>query len=569
MTADAPVSSAPAGSRWWFASYRRAWLRSDVTAGLTSAAVVIPKAMAYATVAGLPLQVGLYTAFVPMVVYALLGTSRPLSVSSTTTLAILSAAALGAAAPEGGAVSLAAAGATLALLVGVMLVLASALRLGFVANFISEPVLVGFKAGIGLVIVVDQIPKLLGVHIHKHGFLRDVASIAELLPQTSLPTLGLAIVLFAVIFGLERFVPKAPAPLVAIAGAIAASVLLGLPAAGVETVGLVPSGLPGWTWPQLELVGALWPAAAGIALMSFTESVAAARAFKAPGEPALVPNRELLATGLANLGGSVLGAMAAGGGTSQTAVNRRAGARTQAAALVTAAMSLATMLVLAPVFASMPQAALAAVVIAYSIELIQPAEFEAILRVRAVEFRWALIAFVGVILLGTLQGIVIAVIASLLSLVYQAYSPPVYRLGRKPGTNVFRPVSEEHPEDETWPGLLLLRTEGRLFFANAQQVGERVVQLIEQTSPTVVVLDCSAMLDIEYTALKLLVQAEQQLRERGVTLCLAGMNAETRALVERSGLWDTMGRERLFFNLEAAVAAYRTAEPRPTDMPGG
>ncbi|HEX6019994.1 MAG TPA: SulP family inorganic anion transporter [Burkholderiaceae bacterium] len=565
MPADAPVASVPNPGRWWPASYQRAWLRPDAMAGLTSAAVVIPKAMAYATVAGLPLQVGLYTAFVPMVVYALLGTSRPLSVSSTTTLAILSAAALGAVAPEGGAVSLAAAGATLALLVGAMLVLASALRLGFVANFISEPVLVGFKAGIGLVIVVDQVPKLLGVHIHKQGFLRDVASIAELLPQTSLPTLTLAIVLFAMIFGLERFAPKAPAPLIAIAAAIAAAVLLGLPAAGVETVGRVPSGLPGWTWPQLDLLSALWPAATGIALMSFTESVAAARAFKAPDDPALVPNRELLATGLANLGGSVLGAMPAGGGTSQTAVNRRAGARTQLAALVTAAVSVATMLVLAPVIASMPQAALATVVIAYSIELVQPSEFRAILRVRAVEFRWALIAFVGVILLGTLQGIVIAVIASLLSLVYQAYSPPVYQLGRKPGTNVFRQLSDEHPDDETWPGLLLVRAEGRLFFANAQQVGASMLQLIEQTRARVVVLDCSAMLDIEFTALKLLIEAEQRLRQRGITLCLAGMNAETRAIVERSGLWDAMGRERLFFNLESAVATYRTPGSPPTE----
>ena len=161
-------------------------------AGLTSAAVVIPKAMAYATVAGLPLQVGLYTAFVPMAIYALLGTSRPLSVSSTTTLAILSAAALGPVASEGGTVSLLTAGATLALLVGAMLFLASMLRLGFVANFISEPVLIGFKAGIGLVIVVDQCPKLLGVHIHKEGFLRDLLSIVELLPQTSVTTLALA-----------------------------------------------------------------------------------------------------------------------------------------------------------------------------------------------------------------------------------------------------------------------------------------------------------------------------------------------------------------------------------------
>ena len=558
MTADRSVDT-PSGDGWWLTGYRRQWLRPDVMAGLTSAAVVIPKAMAYATVAGLPLQVGLYTAFVPMVIYALLGTSRPLSVSSTTTLAILSAAALGEAVPEGSAESLLAAGATLAMLVGAMLALAGLLRLGFVANFISESVLVGFKAGIGLVIVVDQLPKLLGVHIHKQGFLRDIVSIVDLLPQTSWPTLALAVLLFVMIFGMERFVPKVPAPLLAIAAAIAAASLLGLPAAGVETVGRVPGGLPGWTWPQWHLVHTLWPAAAGIALMSFTESIAAARAFKAPGEPPLVPNRELLATGLANLGGSVLGAMPAGGGTSQTAVNRRSGARTQLAALVTAATAVATMLVLAPLIAAMPQAALAAVVIAYSVELIQPAEFRAIRQVRAVEFRWALIAFAGVILLGTLQGIVIAVIASLLSLVYQAYSPPVYALGRKHGANVYRRLSAEHPDDQTWPGLLLVRVEGRLFFANAQLVGERILQLVEQSKPRVLVIDCRAILDIEYTALKMLIEGEQRLRENGIVLWLSAMNPEMKAVVEKSSLWDTLGRERMFLSLDMAVQKYESS----------
>jgi high affinity sulfate transporter 1 len=566
MTAD-PQAIASTPSGWWPRHYRAEWLSRDVVAGLTAAAVVIPKAMAYATVAGLPPQVGLYTAFVPMVIYALLGTSRPLSVSSTTTLAILSAAALGQVAPDGDAAALISAGATLAFLVGAMLVLAAMLRLGFVANFISEPVLVGFKAGIGLVIVVDQLPKLLGVHIHKQGFLRDLWSIGEHLPQLSVPTLALAVVLFVAIFGMERFTPKAPAPLIAIAAAIAAMSLLGLPAAGVESVGTVPSGLPGLTWPQLDLMLALWPAAAGIALMSFTETAAAAQAFRVPGEPRPLPNRELLAIGLANLGGSVLGAMSAGGGTSQTAVNRRAGARTQLAALVTAATAVITMLFLAPVIALMPQAALAAVVIAYSIELIQPKEFRAILSVRAVEFRWALIAFVGVILLGTLNGILVAVCASMLSLLYQAYNPPVYALGRKRDANVFRPLSPEHPHDETWPGLLLVRLEGRLFFANALRAGESINQLIEQTKPRVVVLDCRAVFDIEYTALKMLIEAEQRLSDAGITLWLAAMNPEMKAVVEKSGLFAKLGPDRLFTSLDTAVRKYATLEASAAGVP--
>jgi high affinity sulfate transporter 1 len=547
--------------------YPKDWLRQDLAAGLTTATVVLPKAMAYATVAGLPMQVGLYTAFVPMIVYALLGTSRALSVSATTTMAILTAAALGGAAPEGDAATLAGAAATLALLVGLMLAGAGALRLGFVANFISEPVLIGFKAGVGLVIIVDQVPKLLGFHIHKTGFLRDVGTIVQTLPQTSVPTVLLAATVFLAIVLLERYAHRVPAPLVAIAGAIAAASLLALPAHGVETVGRVPGGLPPWTWPRLDLAETLWPAAAGIALMSFTESIAAARAFAAPGEPRLAPNRELFALGAANAAGAVLGAMPAGGGTSQTAVNRRAGARTQIAELVTAGVAVATMLLLAPVIALIPQAALAAIVVAYSIELIQPEEFRAILRVRAVEFRWALIACVGVILLGTLKGILIAMIASLVSLAYQAYNPPVYALGRKRGTNVFRPVSSEHPTDETWPGLLLLRTEGRVFFANAQSIADSVTDHIRRARPRVVVFDCSALVDIEYTALKMLIAAEESLREAGIMLWIAALNLDARAVVQRSGLATSLGNERMFFNLESAVRGYQALVSSEAEAP--
>ncbi len=225
-------------------------LRFDLVAGLTAAAVVLPKAMAYATVAGLPAAVGLYTALVPMVIYALLGSSRVLSVSSTTTLAILAGTQLGLVVPDGDPAKLLTATATLALLVGVMLVAAAVLRLGFVANFISTPVLTGFKAGIGLVIVLDQVPKLLGIHIDKHGFFADIVSVVQHLPQTSLLTLALALATFAVLIGMERLWPHSPAPLVAVAGGIAASWLLGLQAQGVGIVGLIPQGLPALTLPD-------------------------------------------------------------------------------------------------------------------------------------------------------------------------------------------------------------------------------------------------------------------------------------------------------------------------------
>ncbi len=541
----------------WLRSYPVGWLRPDVVAGLVTAAVVIPKAMAYATIAGLPVAAGLYTVLVPMVVYAFLGTSRPLSVSTTTTIAILTGAELSRAVPGADPATLAVAAATLTLLVGAALALAAVCRLGFIANFISDPVLTGFKAGIGLVIVVDQLPKLLGVHIEKVGFLRDLVTLARHVPETSLVTLAVGAALIVLLLGLEHLAPRAPAPLIAVAAAIAATRVFALPDLGLTTIGEIPRGLPAFAAPSFDLVAALWPGALAIALMSFTETIAAGRAFARQDEPRPDANQELLATGLATGAGALLGAMPAGGGTSQTAVNRQAGARSQVAGLVTAAAALATMLFLAPVLGWMPQAALAAIVIVYSFGLIQPGEFRAIRRIRAMEFSWALVAFAGVVILGTLQGILVAIVVSLVALIHQASKPPVYEVGRKPGTDVFRPLSEVHPDDETFPGLLLLRLEGRIFFGNVQAVHERIVTLVTARQPQVVALDLSGVPGLEYTALKLLVEAEARVRETGRELWLVALNPEVLGLVERSALGPRLGRERMVFNLAVAVARFQ------------
>src|SRR5262249_13471210 len=252
------------------------------------------------------------------------------------------------------------------------------------------------------------------------------------------------------------------------------------------------------------LAAALWPGAVGIALMSFTETIAAGRAFARSGEPAPRANRELLATGLANAGGALLGAMVSGGGTSQTAVNRLAGARPQLAQIVPAFGPLLTMLLLAPWIASMPQATLAAVVIVYSIGLIQPGEFLSIRRIRHMEFRWAIVACLGVVALGTLKGILVAIIMSLLALAYHSASPGLNVLRRKPGTNVFRPVAPEHAGDENFPGLLMLRLDGSIYFANVGSVTERIRPLLEEPGLKVVALDLSGVPDLEYSALKML-----------------------------------------------------------------
>ena len=541
----------------WLPSYQKEWIRYDVVAGLTASAVVIPKAMAYAAIAGLPLVVGLYTSLVPLVVYAIMGTSRPLSVTSTSTIAILAAGIIGQVVPGGDSASLIAASATLALLTGAFLLLAGLLRLGVVANLISDPVLTGFKAGIGLVIVLDQLPKLLGIHIAKAGFLRDIWSIGAHLPETSIPTLLLAVVMLALMLGLEHFAPKVPAPLVTVAIGVAASAFMGLDKAGIALVGKVEAGLPSFAIPDLALVEQLWPAALGIALMSFVETAAAGRAFVKRGDQQVDANRELVATGMANLIGSLFHIMPAGGGTSQTAVNNNAGARSQIAGVVAAAVVVATLLFMAPLFGLMPHPTLAAVVVIASIGLISPAEFRSILKIRSMEFRWALIAVAGVLFIGTLNGILVAVLVSLLAIVIRANLYPLLVLGRKPGTNIFRPTSKEHPEDETIPGMLLLKPEGAIYFGNAPRLGQEMRNLINEFHPRVLVMDLSAVPNLEFTALRMLTDGEEKMREMGVMLWLVAMNPDVLEVVQHSPLWERLGRERMFFTLEQAVEKYQ------------
>ncbi len=321
---------------------------------------------------------------------------------------------------------------------------------------------------------------------------------------------------------MERLWPHSPAPLVAVGGGIAAAWFFGLQALGVSTVGLIPQGFPSLTMPDLALIEQLVPGALGIALMSFTETIAAGRAFAAPGDPPIDANRELVATGAANLGGAFFGAMPAGGGTSQTAVVRAAGGRSQKASLVTAGAAVATMLLLAPLLGLLPNATLAAVVIVYSVGLIQPAEFLAIRKVRTMEFRWAVVAALGVLVLGTLKGIVVAIIVSLIGLSSQTANPRVSVIGRKRGADVLRPLSPEHPDDETFEGLLIVRPEGRLYLRQCAEVADQIDALVAQYKPRVLALDMSRVPDIEYSALQALMEGEKRATERGAIVWLVG-----------------------------------------------
>ena len=379
------------------------------------------------------------------------------------------------------------------------------------------------------------------------------------MPDTSLLTLAIAVAALLALLAMERLWPHSPAPLVAVGAGIGLSWLVGLDALGVATVGFIPQSLPSITLPSLGLVEQLLPGALGIALMSFTETIAAGRAFAAPADPPIKANRELLATGAANLAGAFFGAMPAGGGTSQTAVVRAVGGQTQKASLVTAAAAAATMLVLAPLLGLLPQAVLAAIVIVYSVGLIKPAEFVSIRRIRRMEFRWALAAFLGVLVFGTLQGIVVAIVLSLIGLASQAANPKVYVIGRKRGADVLRPLSPEHPDDETFEGLLILRPEGRLFFANAQQVADQIQALVAEHKPRVVALDMSRVFDIEYSALQMLIEGERRMAEQGVSV--AGRLESDRARIcPRLGLRRSTGTRETFLQC-------RARSPEPPDEP--
>ncbi|MBU5613902.1 SulP family inorganic anion transporter [Geomonas azotofigens] len=549
----------------WLPSYRKEWLRCDVVAGLTTAAVIIPQTMAYAAIAGLPLVVGLYTSLVMLVVYAALGTSRLLSVSTSSTIAILASGALPLVAPVGDAARLLSASSTLSLLVGAFLLLGGVLRLGAAANLISDPVRIGFKAGIGLSILLNQVPKLLGVHITHAGFFQDLVAIVRYLPETSLPTLTLALGMLGLMLGLKRVTPRLPAPLITVTVGIALSCMIGLDRLGISLVGRVDSGLPSFVLPDFFLVKQLWPAALGIALMSFVETAAAGRAFLPSGDLPPQANRELVATGLATLIASFFQSMPGGGGSSQTAINQQAGARSQLSGVVSAAVVVAALLFLAPLFGMLPNATLAVVVIVAGIGLISPTEFRAVHSIRTMEFHWALVAASAVMVLGTLKGLLVAVLVSILSLVIRANNHPIHVLGRKPGTNIFRPLSPEHLEDETYPGLLLLRPEGAIFFANAPRLGQKIRELVAQFKPQALVLDLSAVPDMEYTAVMMLVDGEEKARGDGTVMSLVALSPNVKEIIRRSSLWERMEGERIFLTLDQAVEWFERQLPEDAE----
>ena len=548
----------------WLRRYPRTWLRLDIVAGLVTSAVVIPQAMAYSTLAGLPVEVGLYTALVALPVYAFLGTSRPLSVSVTSTIAILTASTLASVVQSSNPYDYILPAATLAFIVGGFLLVAAVLRLGFIANFISAPVLIGFKGGIGLVIFVGQLGKLLGVSVDKGGPFETILNLIGNLDQLSFPTIVLSVITLAILLLLPRTKSRLPAPLVAVAFGVAVSWLIDLQTLGVALVDPIPAGLPSFGLPDLSLFSDLWIGALGIALISFTESAAAARTFAHHKDPQVRANQELLALGAANLASGFLQGMPAGGGTSQTAVNEDSGAKSQIAALTTAGVVLITLLFLAPMVSLMPAATLGALVLVAAIGLMDFTEFRTLRRLPGDEYWWAVIAFAGVAFIGTLEGIVVAVIVTLGDLIRHASDPPIYEVGRKPGTSVYRSLVH-HPSDETIDGMLILRSEGLIFFGNASALRQKIRTIAERERPTTLVLELSAVPAVEYSGLKELTELEEELRESGIILWFTTLNSNVFELIEQAALGTTMGHERMFFDLPSAVEHFEKTRNTITD----
>ena len=539
----------------WFSTYQRGWLRPDLIAGITLAVVGIPKAMAYAAVAGLPVEAGLYTALGAMIAYPFFGTSRPLVVTTTSALGMMTAATIGFVVLKHPWASPSAIASSVAVMAGVILGLAALFRLGFISNFISLPVLIGFEAALGAEILIAQASAILGTHGKSHKPIGILLELPQLLPHTHALTLIISITGVAVMLLLPMVAPKAPASLIWLVLSIVAARLFDLESAGVRLIGNVPSKLPPFTPPDLSLTPLLWPAAMAIALMSFMQSAASAQSFRKPGDGPVLPNRELLAIGASNVAAGFLGGLPAGGASPQTAQAQAAGVRSQLAQWINAAVILLTLLVLAPAISLLPSPALAAVVVVSAAHMLHPHAFAAIGRVRRVELMWAIVTFLGALLIGPLRGLLVAVVISVLSLMIQAARPLVYALAYNRERDIFRRAGE-FPDDEILPGLLVLRVEGRLMFVNAANVAGKVQALVEESQPRVIVLDCSAIFDIEYTALMRLTEAEHQLRERGVMLWLSGVNPGVEALLRRAPLMSALGESRVFHDLHDALAAF-------------
>jgi high affinity sulfate transporter 1 len=542
----------------WLPSYDRSFLRFDLIAGATIWALLVPESIAYAGLAGLPPEAGLYTLLATLAAYACFGTSRHLVVAATSAAAVLLASSVADVGPASAA-EYAADGAALVLFCGALFLVAGLLGLGFVAQFLSRPVMEGFVFGLANFVTVSQLPKLFGIEKGDGDTIRQFAHLLRHLGDTSGATLAVGAAALALLFGVERYAPRIPGGLVALVAGIVMSAALDLASHGVQIVGDVPSGLPGLGLPSVDSADALTllAAAGGLVLVIYSESLGAADAFATKYGYEIDPNQELIALGVANVGSGLIGGLAGGGSLSQSAVNEGAGARSEVSPLVAAALILVTVLLLTPLFKDLPEAVLAALIIHAVSHLFKVAEFKRYYREQRVEFVLGVATLLGVVTLDVLPGLVIGVSSMLLLVIYHASKSHVSVLARRPGTpGAFGDV-ERHPDYEHIPGVLVLRLEAPLFYANAAPTRDRIKQLIgaRDPLPRAVVLEVGANESLDITTAEILQQLIAALRPADITLALADVRLPVLEMARRTGVLDELGEERVFRTVDQAIDA--------------
>jgi sulfate permease, SulP family len=528
----------------WLAQYRPAWLRGDVVSGVTLAAYAIPVSLAYAELAGLPPQVGVYGYLLGGLGYSLLGSSRQLAIGPTSAISLMIAGTVGAMA-DGDTQRYAQIASLTAFTVAGLCLIAWLLRLSAIVKLISDSILVGFKTGAGLTIAVTQLPSFIGVKGSGHNFFDRALLLVGQLGNTHYLVLAVGVIAILILALGERFLPGKPVALGVVALSIVAASALGLPDFGVPTTGEIPSGLPTLGGPAMQLTDELGiiPLAGGCLLLAYIESVSAARTFAAKHGYAIDPRQELLGIGAANLATAVGHGYPVAGGLSQSAVNDKAGAHTPLA-LVFASIALALcLLFLTGLLETLPKAVLAAVVLMAVSGLMDfPALFR-MWRVSRVDFFAAAIALFAVLALGILQGILLAALASVVMLLARVSQPHVAFLGRIPGTNRYSDIAR-HPENEALPNVIAFRPEASLLYVNAEAVLESVLRRLEEAEPPeiqLVVCDLSASPYIDLTGLRILHDLHDTLAARGSRLRIVGAHARVRDLLRADGMDEKVG----------------------------
>ncbi|AQT82537.1 sodium-independent anion transporter [Mycolicibacterium litorale] len=542
-----------------FRGYQRSWLRGDLVAGLTVSAYLVPQVMAYATVAGLAPVVGLWAALAPLAVYALLGTSRQLSAGPESTTALMTATALAPlAAGDGG--RYAALAAMLALLVSVICLVGGMVRLGFLADLLSRPVLVGYMTGVAIIMIASQSGKVIGAPVAGDEFVPQVRSLARVVGQAHWPTVVFSIAVLAVLFGLSRLFPRSPGPLIAMLLATAAVAAFSLDHYGIRVIGDVPAGLPplGFGAVPWHDIGTLAAAAGGIAIVGFSDNVLTARTFAARRGERIDANAELRALGACNLGAGLSHGLPVSCSGSRTAVGDLVGSRTQLYSLVALGVLLVVTVTAHGVLAMFPTAALGALVIFAALRLIDVGEYRRLAAFRRSELVLALLTAAGVLGLGVLYGVLAAVGLSILDLLRRVARPHDSVLGFVPGVPGMHDI-DDYPQARLEPGLLIYRYDAPLFFANAENFRARALAAVDDNPDPVewFVVNAEANVEVDLTALDILDQLRTELNRRGIEFGMARVTWHLREALRAAGLLDKIGEDHIFMTLPTAVEAYR------------